>query len=122
MKGLIASLALVALIACGASDDALYLGSRGNCEFGGTLTDCENADRTVQDACWRLVDCGAIIVHHETNENFPDWDNCVNTLETTMEDQRRVVIACIASSTCDELRARTEDEGFLDYCLELGRQ
>lgn len=111
MKGLFASVLLVALIACSASDDA-YLGSRGNCEFGGTLTDCENADRTVHDACWRLVDCGAIIVHHETNENFPDWDNCVRALEATTEDRRRVVTACIASSTCDELRTR--------LCFELG--
>lgn len=112
MKGLYASVALVALIACGASDDAVYLGSRGNCEFGGTLTDCENADRTVHGACWRLVDCGAIIVHHETNENAFDWDNCVNTLEQTPEAERRVVVACVAASTCDELRT--------GLCLDLG--
>ena len=112
MKGLLASLALVAMIACGASDDELYLGSRGNCEFGGTLTDCENAERTVQAACWRMVDCGAIITHHETDNNFPDWDNCVNDLETTTEDRRRLVIACIASSTCDELRTR--------LCFDVG--
>ena len=103
MKGLIASVSLAAMIACSASDDR-QLGSRGECEFGGTLTDCENAERTVHDACWRLVDCGAIILHHETNDNFPDWDNCVADLETTTEDRQRLVVACIASSTCDELR------------------
>ena len=103
MKGLLASLALVWFIACSASDDR-YLGSRAECEFGGTLTDCENADHGVRDACWRLVDCGAIIVHHDTNENAFDWDNCVNAIEDFGEDRRRVVIACIAASTCDELR------------------
>lgn len=111
MKGLLASIVLAALIACSASDD-VYLGSRANCEFGGTLTDCENAGRTVQDACWRLVDCGAIVLHHETNDNVFDWDRCVDELETTTEDRRRVVVACIASSTCDELRTR--------LCLDLG--
>lgn len=111
MKGLFASLLLVAVIACGASDD-VYLGSRGECEFGGTLTDCENATRDVHGACWRMVDCGAIIVHHETNDNARDWDNCVGELETTTEDRRRLVIACIASSTCDELRTQ--------LCFELG--
>jgi hypothetical protein len=111
MKGLLTSVLLVTLIACGVSGD-LKLGSRAECEYGGTLTDCENADRTVLDACWRLVDCGAIIVHHETNDGAFDWDNCVNELETTTEDRRRVVVGCIASSTCDELRT--------GLCLELG--
>jgi hypothetical protein len=111
MKGLIASVLLAAMIACGASDDAQF-GSRGECEFGGTLTDCESAQRTVHGACWRLVDCGAIILHHETNDNVLDWDNCVGQLERTTEDRRRLVVACIASSTCDELRTT--------LCLDLG--
>ena len=112
MKGLIASLALVALIACSASDD-VYLGSRGNCEFGGTLTDCDNAKRSVHDACWRLVDCGAIPVHYEDpNNNEVDWDTCVDRLERTEDDQVRIVVACIASSTCDELRT--------GRCFDLG--
>ena len=111
MKGLFASVLLASVIACGASDDVL-LGSRGNCEFGGTLTDCENASRGVQDACWRMVDCGAIVLHHETNPNVPDWDNCVNDLESTTEDRRRVVISFIAASTCDELRTR--------LCFDVG--
>ena len=110
MKGIAAGLVL-ALIACSASDD-VYLGSRGNCEFGGTLTDCENAQRTVRDACWRLVDCGAIIVHHETNDSAFDWDNCVNTIEDFPDDRARVVVACIASATCDELRT--------GVCLRFG--
>ncbi|HLL21211.1 MAG TPA: hypothetical protein VK427_03720 [Kofleriaceae bacterium] len=110
MKGLFAGLAL-ALLACSASDD-VYRGSRAECEFGGTLTDCPDAERDVQSACWRLVDCGAIPVHHETDENRLDWDNCVNRLETRTEDRRRVTIACIASSACDELRS--------GRCLNLG--
>ena len=109
MKGLIASVLLLA--ACSASDD-VQLGGRANCEFGGTLTDCPNAERTVRDACWRLVDCGAIPLHHETNDNAFDWDNCVQRLETARADARTVVVACIASATCDELRT--------GLCLSLG--
>jgi hypothetical protein len=109
MKGL--ACAVLVLVACSASDD-VYLGSRGSCEFGGTLTDCPNADRTVKDACWRLVDCGAIPLHHENDNNRLDWDNCVEGLEQTQEDRRTVIVACIASATCDELRTRV--------CLDLG--
>jgi hypothetical protein len=102
MRGFFLSLAL--LVGCSASDDEVYLGGRAQCEFGGTLTDCENARRDVKSACWRLVDCGAIPLHYETNMNELDWDTCVGRLETAREAERTVVIACIASSTCDELR------------------
>jgi hypothetical protein len=112
MKGLFTSLVLVLFIACSASDD-VYLGSRGNCEFGGTLTDCENAKRTVMDACWREVDCGAIPLHRDNpNDNGMDWDTCVDRLERTEDDVVRLVVACIASSTCDELRT--------GRCFDLG--
>ena len=113
MKGIAAGSILLglALIGCSASDD-VYLGSRASCEFGGTLTDCENAERTVKDACWRLVDCGVIPTHYENDPNRLDWDNCVEQLETTQEDRRTVIIACVASTTCDELRT--------GLCLELG--
>ena len=113
MKGLIASVLLAALIvACSASDD-VYLGSRANCEFGGTLTDCENAERTIHAACFRLVDCGAIPLRYEDENNGQlDWDECVRRLEGGEEARTELVVACIASSTCDELRTR--------LCLELG--
>jgi len=112
MKGLIASVLLAALFACSASDD-VYLGSRGNCEFGGTLTDCENAQRTIHAACFRLVDCGAIPLRYEDeNNNNLDWDRCVLILEAGEQARSQLVTACIASSTCDELRT--------GLCLELG--
>ena len=100
------SLAL-ALCACSAGDDVVD-GSRGACEFGGTLTQsqCPPIGRTSEDACWRLVDCGAIPLHHETNENTFDWDNCVDRLDTRYtDDRKRIIIACIAASTCDEVRS-----------------
>jgi hypothetical protein len=108
MKGLIASFLLVA--ACSASDD-VYLGSRDSCEFGGTLTDCPNADRDIKSACWRLVDCGVIPTKLPDPDQF-DWDQCVNTLEREEDARVTIVVACIASATCDELRTRR--------CLQLG--
>lgn len=111
MKGLFASALLAASIACSATD-GVYLGSRGNCEFGGTLTDCENARRTVHDACFRLVDCGAIPLRYEDDNNQLDWDECVRRLEGAEEAVTDAVVSCIATSTCDELRTR--------LCFELG--
>jgi hypothetical protein len=103
MKGLVASVALAASIACSAMENGEYRSS-GECRFGGTLVDCENAQRTVRDACWRLVDCGVIPLHDEQEENEFDWDACVNVLEDMPHDRSRVIVECVASSTCDELR------------------
>lgn len=128
MKGWIASGLLAVLfalplgIACGTGDDVVD-GSRANCEYGGTLTDCPDAARTTEAACWRLVDCGAIPVHHETDDNEFDWGNCVDDLDALTADRRRLIVACIAASTCDELRVPGSpddpQEGYMS-CLRLG--
>jgi hypothetical protein len=110
MKGWTASLALAAWLtfaACGAGDDTVE-GARGPCAFGGQLTDCPDSERTAVAACWRLVDCGAIPVSYE-DPNDPnarrfDWGVCVDFLDGRSADRRRIMINCIAASTCDELR------------------
>ena len=121
----IASLVLFATFAsaggaCGNGNDNRYNGTRAECEFGGELTDCPDAQRTPEAACWRLVDCGRLDLEVEdpTDPGAFDWGICVDGLESLTADFQRLVINCIAVSTCDELRARDED-GFLDYCLEL---
>ncbi|MBX3158202.1 MAG: hypothetical protein KF773_19700 [Deltaproteobacteria bacterium] len=114
MKGWIASLALALVLAlpgCGAGDDTVE-GARGLCAFGGELTDCPDADRTPEGACWRLVDCGAIPLSSENNNRFT-WGKCMNAIEGATADRQRAVIACIAASTCDELRV-----GNPPHCLE----
>src|SRR5512139_1547143 len=98
----IAVAGLVGVVACSAGDDTTE-GARGECAQGGALTDCADAPRTAQDACWRLVDCGAIPVASD-NENRFTWGRCVDRLETQTADRQRLVINCIAASTCDELR------------------
>lgn len=90
------------LVACGASDDTTE-GTRAECAQGGALNDCPDAERTAEAACWRLVDCGAISVVSDNDNRFT-WPRCVDALEATTDDRQRLVINCIAASTCDELR------------------
>src|SRR5215813_370493 len=86
--------------ACGTDDKQ---GTRGECAQGGALTDCPDAERTAQGACWRLVDCGAISVKSDNTSRFT-WARCVDLLERQTDDRERLVVSCIAASTCDELR------------------
>ncbi len=104
---------VIAASACSAGDDTTD-GARGVCAFGGQLTDCPDAERTPEAACWRLVDCGRIPVDDEGNNNAFDWGTCVDGLSRLTTDRQKLVIDCIASSTCDELRST-------DFCLDLGQ-
>jgi hypothetical protein len=88
--------------ACGAGDDTTE-GTRAECAQGGALTDCPDAQRTPAGACWRLVDCGAISIKSD-NENRFTWGRCVDGIDGLGADRQRLVINCIAASTCDELR------------------
>lgn len=104
MKGWTAGLALAsvcALVGC-TGDDASW-GGRGACAYGGALTDCPDAERTAEAACWRLVDCGAIPVSHE-DDGFFDWGSCVDRINSRIVERRRLITSCIATSVCDELR------------------
>jgi len=111
MNGSIASLALVltttalcTLGGCSAGDDVSG-GARSACAAGGELTDCPDAERTAEAACWRLVDCGAIAVNAGENNQYRfDWDRCVDGLDGLTADRRRLVINCVATSSCDQLR------------------
>jgi hypothetical protein len=105
MKGWFAlAIVLVGLAACGTGDDTNE-GTRAACAQGGALTDCPDAERTAQGACWRLVDCGAISVSSDVAQRFT-WPRCVDELESLTSDRQRLVISCIAASSCDELRVQ----------------
>ena len=97
-------LCLVLLVACSNAD-----GTRGQCAEGGTLEACPEAERTAEGACWRLVDCGAIPLNGGSdpggNDQYDfDWNRCVDIIDSGRSDQQRVVIDCIAVSTCDSLK------------------
>jgi hypothetical protein len=103
MQGFAVAIAVAALAACGTGDDGTNQGTRGVCAQGGALTDCPDAARTPEAACWRLVDCGAIAVESDHANRFA-WGRCVDTLESQTADRQRLMVSCIAASTCDELR------------------
>lgn len=114
-------LLLLGLAACGAGDDTVS-GTRGNCGAGGALTDCPDSERTAVAACWRLVDCGAIPLAADPDFVF-DWPRCVDSLETQTLDRQRLIINCIAASTCDALivdgSPDRPDVGEM-HCLRIG--
>jgi hypothetical protein len=94
---------LLALGGCSLGDDVAN-GSRGQCAEGGALNDtCTSQVRTPEQACWRLVDCGALPVFR--GEAFrSDWDSCVAEIWDTGDVQEKLIIACINASTCDQLK------------------
>lgn len=106
---------------CGAGDDTTE-GTRAECAQGGALTDCPDAERTAQGACWRLVDCGAISIKSDVANRFT-WPRCVDAIESLTSDRQRLVINCIAASTCDELRVQgspSNPDANEMHCLRLG--
>jgi hypothetical protein len=96
-------LCLLVLTACGAGDDTTS-GARANCAEGGALTTCPDAVRTAEAACWKLVDCGVIPVSSGDIDKHFDWGRCVDRINTTIETGQELIIACIATSTCDALK------------------
>jgi hypothetical protein len=100
----------VVLVLLGCGDGT---GTSAECAFGGAITDCPDAARTPEAACWRLVDCGALVVEGENEFDF-DWGRCVDNIARQTEDRRRIILSCIAAATCDELRV---DRSF---CFEFG--
>ena len=89
-------------VACGAGDDTAD-GTRGLCAAGGALTDCPDAARTAEAACWRLVDCAAIPIAADPDFVF-DWGRCVDTIESQTIERERLIVSCLAGSTCDALK------------------
>ena len=127
MKAWITILALggCGLSACSAGDDASG-GARAQCAAGGELSACPDAERTSEGACWRMVDCGAIAVNSvDTNGNHRfDWSRCVDGLDSDTADRRRLVINCLAASSCDQMRmdgSPDQPNTEQNYCLVLGR-
>lgn len=84
------------------SNDATDSGSRARCAEGGALTTCSENPQTPEGACWRLVDCGAIAI--ASSENNFDWGQCVDRIETSIEVAQKLIVHCIAASSCDSLR------------------
>lgn len=101
---------LLALGGCGLGDDTAD-GNRAQCAEGGALNDtCTKAITTPEQACWRMVDCGAIPLHR----NDFDWTRCVEKIQNTGDVESRLMVACIRASTCDQLKVTR------DACFAFG--
>ncbi len=115
MKGW-TSVFMLALLACSAGDDTAD-GTRGQCAEGGELNSCEGTPHTVYEACWRMVDCGAI--HLQDNEDYEfDFDACVRRIQRMSDAAQQLTIACIGASTCDQLKIGTDNGN--DRCFLFG--
>ena len=87
---------LIVLLAACAND-----GTRARCAEGGALTACADSDPTPEGACWRLVDCAAIV---EKSKDHWDWGKCVTDVEALSTVGEQLAIDCFRSSTCDQLK------------------
>ena len=110
---------LLAAAACSAGDD-VNDGTRAQGAEGGALEACPEAQRTPEGAGWRLVDCGAIPVRR--SDNGLDWGRCVDGIDQVTADRQRLIIDCIAVSTCDELKVGGSPNGPYEdlRCFQLG--
>lgn len=109
--------AIAAVAACGDTID----GARASCAAGGAINACPDGARTVEGACWRLVDCGAILL--DTMMQRFDWAECVRRIDGASSVAQQITIDCIATSTCDALKVAGSPEQpdrHQMYCLRAG--
>jgi hypothetical protein len=126
--GLLAVLGAFAIGSCGG--DASDPGVRGPCDEagGGTLGCAPPVIESVEDACWRLVECGAIpVANPEDDPNCCfDWAECVDELGELPSYRLDFTLACIAAAPCSELIWRgspsrpTRNEEEFPPCLQHG--
>ena len=79
---------------------------------------------TPEDACWRMVECGALAVNRPDEEEdcgFCDFRSCVILLESMGEDQMRLALACVEAAPCDSLKTEGSPENpDPPYCFQQG--
>lgn len=117
--------ALIACSACSAEEGQQLHGTRGPCATAsGTLLGCDDTTiETPEEACFRLVHCGAMPLEAPNNEFVLDWDRCVLELQGLPQFRYDVAIACIENATCDELKVGDiEQDGNRPLCLNFGNQ
>jgi hypothetical protein len=102
-------------------------GVRDACETGGATLGCaETPIETIEDACWRLVECGAIPVANPASEPECcfDWADCVQELDEMESSHVELALACVEAAPCSELLLPgspdrpTRDDAELPACLQ----
>ena len=116
--------AVAAVAAC--DTDGPIPGVRGPCAVGaGPLQECAVEEvETPEDACWRMVECGALAVNRPDEEEdcgFCDFRSCVLLLESMGEDQMQLALECVEASPCDQLKTEGAPEnGDPPWCFQQG--
>lgn len=115
MRRGVAGIALASALALAAGCD--FEGSQlppteGRCaQAPGPLLDCPAAPiETPEDACRKLLECGAIVLENE--DGGGDYFDCLDFLEGLPGYRLDFALACVETSTCDDLKVAT--------CLEHG--
>jgi hypothetical protein len=120
-------LSLVTLLvgAPGCADDAAGLDEASSECAGsdGLVPECDPAPVAgAEDACWRLVQCGAIPVANPESDPSCcfDWAACVAHVDHLPDQQFELALACVESTTCEEQRAGSSADraAELPFCLE----
>ena len=111
---------LASLIAC--DDEGGAQGQRGPCaSSAGSFAGCADEPiETIEDACWRLVECGVIpLEQHDPDRQWvTDWDECVRDLYRLTPEREQFVLSCIEAATCDDLRL--PGRGGEPLCFDFG--
>jgi hypothetical protein len=84
----------------------------GDCAHaGGTLLGCDSGPiETAEDACAKLLACGAIAL---ISSDYPDRNDCLRAIGGMPDESQALALACIDASSCDLLA------GDLDLCLDV---
>jgi hypothetical protein len=121
------AVALLPLLACSFEEAAP--GVRGQCAAAvGEPVCAEEAIENGEDACWKLVECGSIPVSSPEDEDFFDQPTCERYFEILSEHRYNLALACVAASTCDQLRfpdgqdTPSTNPERMPACLEYGDQ
>lgn len=116
MRRCLAAVAALALAGCEGTD-----GTRGPCAAGGQILDDPSCDvESVEDACWKLVQCGVLPLEGE-EEGDADWGRCLDRLEDMRAHNRELALVCVESASCDELIVNDSPNNPYEWpdCLEL---
>lgn len=116
------------LLACDPSGSTP--GLRGPCSTpsGEPLGCDEQPIETAEDACWKLVSCGAIPVANPDDDPDCcfDYTRCIDELGELEQLGHDFALACIEGATCDQLRWRgspdrpTRNRAEMPACLQHG--
>ena len=107
--------------------DGATQGVNERCAVGsGALLGCDDDPITsAEDACWRLVRCGAIPLANSDEEPnaYFDFGRCIRHIDGMSDELFDATLQCVETATCDDLKAPNAPEPYrgdlnLPLCLQ----